>query len=146
SAPVRVDETVREQEIVDVAGFGVDEGGTSPSVRHRRSVPVLAVGPLTTRVGHRVLAGEFVLGEAACSGDSGGPAIAATGAVVGVASRVGNGTRAPAPGFCLGDDAHDVYVGTKALAPLLEDAFRAAGAAPEHETKAAGLRVEEDPP
>lgn len=142
TAPVRMDRSVRPGEVVDVVGFGVDEGGTSPAVRHRRRVPVLAVGPLTTRIGDRVLAGEFVLGEAACSGDSGGPAIAETGAVVGIASRVGNGTRDPGPAFCLGDDAHDVYVGTRALAPLLEDAFRAAGASPERETMAAELPVE----
>jgi trypsin len=146
-APVRLDEGVRRGERVDAVGFGVDAGGKSPSLRHRRSdLPVLDVGPSTTRIGEMVLTGEFVIGEAVCSGDSGGPALAESGAVVGIASRVGNGAAgADGAAFCLGNDAHDVYVGTAILAPLLREAFDAAGASPALETKSATLEVEEQP-
>jgi secreted trypsin-like serine protease len=146
-APIRLDGAVREGERVAAVGFGVAADGASPQVRHRRSgLAVIAVGPVTTRIGEDVLAGEFVIGEAACSGDSGGPALSGSGAVVGLASRVGNGVDDPnGAAFCLGSDAHDVYVGTAAIAPMLRAAFDAAGAAPAAETMSAAIDVSPEP-
>ena len=151
-APVRLEGGIVAGELVDAIGFGIDAGGRSPAVRHRRSgLSVIAVGPTTTRIGDTVMRGEFAIGEAACSGDSGGPARAASGAVIGIASRVGNGTPAGLPGepigaaFCLGADANDIFVSTTALAPLLREAFDAAGGAPAAETKSATLTIDEEP-
>ncbi len=59
------------------------------------SRPILAVGPARRALGGRlveVASNEFLLGEGVCAGDSGGPAIdVASGTVVGVATRGGNG-------------------------------------------------------
>jgi hypothetical protein len=151
-APVRLEGDVDEGEVVDAIGFGIDEGGKSPALRHRRTgLAVLAVGPTTTRIGDPVSVGEFAIGEAACSGDSGGPARAASGAIIGIASRVGNGTRAgngetQGAAFCLGVDAHDIYVSTIALAPLFHEAFTAAGETPAAETRSATITVDAEPP
>lgn len=151
-APVRLEGEIRGGEIVEAIGFGIDADGKSPAIRHLRSgLSVIAVGPTTTRIGDPVMLGEFAIGEAACSGDSGGPARAASGAIIGIASRVGNGTRAglgeaTSASFCLGADAHDIYVSTTSLAPLFREAFAAAGAAPAAETKAATITIEEERP
>ena len=54
----------------------------------------------------------MISSPSACSGDSGSPALASSGAVVGVASRAGNGQpRDPnnAASTCLGATAHAVY-------------------------------------
>jgi MYXO-CTERM domain-containing protein len=126
---------------VDVVGFGLDRSGKRPPVRMRRDgLDVLQVGPGTSRVGETLHDGEFVFGEAACSGDSGGPAFSGTtGAVVGVASRVGNGSkpRSDDPSaFCVGERADDVYSGLLHVEGLVERAFAAAGAKPNLERPA----------
>lgn len=59
------------------------------------SRPILAVGRTRYALGGRlveVASNEFLLGEGVCAGDSGGPAIdVASGSVIGVATRGGNG-------------------------------------------------------
>ena len=67
-----------------------------------------------------VSAAEFLVGEATCSGDSGGPAIdETTGEIVGVVSRGG-----PA---CEGPGVHNVYTRVDVFAGLFEKALAAAG-------------------
>jgi S1-C subfamily serine protease len=60
-------------------------------------------------------AAEFIVGEATCNGDSGGPALDASGAIVGVVSRGGPG--------CTGADATNVYTRTSAFARLIKRAL-----------------------
>jgi hypothetical protein len=76
---------------------------------------------------------EVMFGEAACLGDSGGPAFARSGALVGVASRVGNGLpRDPAnsAATCTGTSAHSIYTHRGQSAELVARAFAEAGNVP----------------
>lgn len=126
-APLRLDGAVRAGDKVTSIGWGLTEQGSMPSQRMMRSgVDVIGVGPMPG-------AGpaEFVVGEAVCSGDSGGPAIASTGAVVGVVSRGGNGKPAdpqtPAS-TCIG--AQSVYSSLAPHKATILAAFDDAGAKP----------------
>jgi hypothetical protein len=119
-----------------VVGFGITELGSLPTQRMQRdSVSLIGAGPMaypddpTYGVGD----GEFLLGESACSGDSGSPALTPLGAVVGVASRAGNGKPrdpANAASTCLGATAHAVYAELRASQALTMRAFAEAGATP----------------
>ena len=141
-ASIRLERGVEIGETVDVAGYGLDATGKRPAVRMKRDgLEIFQTGPGRSRIGEPLGSGEFVFGEAACSGDSGGPAFSSlTGAVVGVASRVGNGTepRADAPAaFCVGDDADDVYTDLTPVADVVARGFAAAGATPRLEDRRA---------
>lgn len=134
-APMRIDGGASVGERLDVVGFGLDESGTRPAARMERTgLEIYALGPGRSRIGEPLAKGELVFGEAACSGDSGGPAFSsATGALVAVASRVGNGTapNAEAPAaFCIGDDTDDVYTDLSPVTDVVSRAFVAAGASP----------------
>ncbi|HEY8075306.1 MAG TPA: trypsin-like serine protease [Labilithrix sp.] len=132
-APIRLNGGAKAKENLTIVGFGITEAGYLPSRRMQRTgVSVLEVGPGMTDDGDMLAKGEFVFGEAACSGDSGGPAFSASSkAVVGVASRVGNGTQPtdqdPAA-FCIGTGTEDVYTALSASTDLVKRAFTAAGA------------------
>jgi hypothetical protein len=63
-----------------------------------------------------VTSAEFTVGEATCSGDSGGPAIDEdTGEIIGVVSRGGPS--------CDGDDVHNIYTRVDTYSWLIEEAF-----------------------
>jgi hypothetical protein len=134
-SPVRLAAPASADALV-VVGFGITELGSLPAQRMRRDgVSLLGLGPMaypddpTYGVGD----GELLLGESACSGDSGSPAISPLGAVVGVASRAGNGKpRDPsnAASTCLGATAHAVYAELGASQALALRAFAQAGASP----------------
>ncbi len=133
-AAIRLDGGAKKNEIVDVVGFGITETNDHPQVRmQRKNRRVLDIGPGRTTY-HDIYDGEFVFGEAACSGDSGGPALsAATHAVVGVASRVSNGeerTEQDPSGFCIGTTTEDVYSALAPVKGVITQAFAAAGAKP----------------
>jgi hypothetical protein len=133
-ARIRLDGGAKKGELLNIVGYGIDETSTAPLVRmQRKGVPVIDVGPITTTQ-HELFEGEFYFGEAACSGDSGGPALSATsGAVVGVASRVGNGlvpTDDNPAGFCVGAATEDVYTSLAPVKEVVLRAFQAAGAKP----------------
>ncbi|MCL2725465.1 MAG: S1 family peptidase [Polyangiaceae bacterium] len=88
-SPVRLDSDVEVGELVTVVGWGVTETD-NPAVRQQRTgVEILGVGPQVNQ-GVPIPPNEFEVGESICSGDSGGPAFASTGAVVGIVSRGGN--------------------------------------------------------
>lgn len=134
-AALRIDGGTTIGERLDVVGFGLDESGTRPDGRRQRTgLEVYAIGPGRSRIGEPLAKGELVFGEAACSGDSGGPAFSSTtGALVGIASRVGNGTtpNAAAPAaFCIGDTTDDVYTDLSPVAAVVSRAFVTAGASP----------------
>lgn len=141
-ATVRLDGGATVGERLDVVGYGLDESGERPAVRmQRRGLEVYALGPGRSRIGEPLARGELVFGEAACSGDSGGPAFSSeTGALVGIASRVGNGTlpdaAAPAA-FCMGGRADDIYTDLTPVDALTARAFAAAGAVPRIERRGA---------
>jgi len=127
--PMRLDAGAAAGERVSVVGFGhSDRGGVLPGTRMRRDdVPVLAIGPMgavvdpTTRAARGPLGpNEFETGKGSCSGDSGGPAIARDGGVLGVASRGGDCAL----------DADRIYTALAPFRSLIEQAFAEAGAAP----------------
>lgn len=133
-ARIRLDGGAKKSESLDIVGFGIDENDVEPALRmQRKGVTVLDVGPAMTAF-HEIFTGEFTFGEAACSGDSGGPALSATThAVVGVASRVSNGkdptTQNPSA-FCVGTETEDVYTALAPVKDIVLAAFAAAGAKP----------------
>ena len=134
-SPVRLAAAAPADPLV-VVGFGITELGTLPAQRMRRDgISLIGMGPMaypddpTYGVGD----GELLVGESACSGDSGSPALTALGAVVGVASRAGNGKPrdpANAASTCLGATAHAVYAELHASQALTLRAFSEAGATP----------------
>jgi MYXO-CTERM domain-containing protein len=132
--PIRLQTRALKGEVIDVIGYGLTEDGYYPQHRQQRSgLKIAYVGP-----GHSTLfdlgRGEFQMGEAACAGDSGGPALAQeTGALVGIASRVSNGTERtetkPAA-FCIGKATEDIYTDLTPAKDFITAAFEAAGAEP----------------
>ncbi len=134
-ATIRLDDGPQKSELVNVVGFGMNEKNVNVQVRMQKDdVKVLALAPEVTQF-HTLHAGEFAFGEAACYGDSGGPALSATSnAIVGVASRVNSGvagTEAKPNAMCLG--AEDVFTSMKPFRALVDSAFAAAGAKPKIE-------------
>jgi secreted trypsin-like serine protease len=130
-AALRLYGTPRKSERVEVVGFGMNEDNVNVGERMKRAVQVMALAPSVTTF-HKLNEGEFAFGEAACFGDSGGPALSAeTNAIVGVASRVNSGvasTDDQPNKICLG--AEDVYTSLRPFKSLILQAFAAAGATP----------------
>ncbi len=125
-APLRFEGGPREGEAVTVVGFGVSDKAASPAVRQERAgVKVLAVGP-----GPDLGPAEFRVGEGGCAGDSGGPAIASSGAVLGVLSRGGNGGDAKGGDVeaCIG--AENVFTSVSKYESLIRSAYERAGQEP----------------
>jgi hypothetical protein len=97
-------------ERVRAVGYGITSSrGTSAGTKLvREHVRVLSVS-----------AAEFTVGEATCSGDSGGPALDEdTGEIVGVVSRGGPS--------CEGSGVHNIYTRADAFTSLADEAFRRA--------------------
>ena len=128
---------VAASEGIAAIGFGVDETGSLSPTRTFRSGLPASVGPALypddARYGYG--ASEFMVGESLCAGDSGGPALSATGAVLGVAARAGNGQPRVTSyaDTCVGPKARAVYASLSAHTDLVTRAFEAAGAAPKVE-------------
>ena len=133
-ATIRLEGGVQKGEVVDIVGYGLTKSGELSDVRlQRKGKKVTDVAPGKDPFGADLHDGEFIFGEAACSGDSGGPALsAASGAVIGVASRVGNGEtpKDGTPNFCIGSKAIGIYTALEAAKDIIEKAFEAAGAEP----------------
>lgn len=120
-------------ERLDAVGWGIDETGNLPKSREvRRDIALVGVGPAlypdNSSYGYGT--SEFMVGESACAGDSGSPTFAASGAIVGVAARAGNGLpRDPAnyASTCMGDHAHAIYTHLGEYHDLVTRAFEEAG-------------------
>ena len=92
-APIRLDGEIAKGEVLTAIGWGVTDKTPSPETRQQRTgIKVLEIGPDDTG-NLPVPPNEFQVGESICSGDSGGPALASTGAIIGVVSRGGNATK-----------------------------------------------------
>lgn len=131
-APVRLAKPMLDEPILAV-GWGIDETGALPKSREvRGDLFIAGIGPGLypghARYGYGDT--EFLVGESACSGDSGSPAFSPSGAVIGVAARAGNGeARDPSnqASRCMGDKAHVVYTWLGGHEPLVVRAFQEAG-------------------
>lgn len=123
-------------EAVTAVGWGITAGGALPATRQERaSITIVGDGPMAfpDNATYGVGSAELLAGESACAGDSGSPLLAPSGAIVGVASRAGNGTaRDPnnAASTCEGTAVHAVYTHLETLSALVDAAFAAAGAKP----------------
>jgi hypothetical protein len=120
--PVRLTGSVEPGDPLRVVGYGTP----AIDVRHTRDgVPVARVGDNEFRPDGEAIAPRTFQtdGPTLCSGDSGGPAFAASGALVGVFSLV--------VGECDSARARNVFTLVSAFAEnVLEPAFEAAGATP----------------
>ncbi len=126
-APVRLTAGTTAGELVTVVGFGISEKSDAPQVRQERSgVAIVKVGP-TAGLG----AAELRTAEGTCAGDSGGPALSASGAVIGVLSRGGNGMRGGTALACLGGE--NVFTAVAGFGDLVRGAYAKAGQDPWNE-------------
>lgn len=121
-------------ETFTAVGYGLDETGKLPALRQQRSdVTVFAVGKLGFGGSAGLGDAELIVGESACSGDSGGPLLSPVdGTVAAVVSRGGGGDGPddnPA-GHCTGSGAHMIYTHLATKADLLARAFGEAGLTP----------------
>jgi MYXO-CTERM domain-containing protein len=134
--PIRLDGDVTKGEIVTAIGWGLTETAQRPTTRQQRAgIAVLGIGPDST--GDRPVApNEFEVGESICSGDSGGPAVAETGAIIGVVSRGGNATQ-PNPqdlsSACVGDETRNFYTKIAPFKDYILQGFELVGSDPWYE-------------
>ena len=131
--PLRLDGDIVKGEVVTAIGWGVTDRTPQPDIRQQRTgIKVLESGP-DDSTGGPVPPNEFQVGESICSGDSGGPAIASTGAIIGVVSRGGNQTqpdpRDPSTG-CVGAESMNLYTKIAPFKAFIMKGFELAQAEP----------------
>lgn len=123
-ASLRLTDDTEVGEKITAVGWGLTQKGAIPTTRMQRTnIAIIDVGPSQTAAPH-----EMAVGEAICSGDSGGPALSHAGAVIGVVSYGGGGTGDwfdPA-GSCVGKPTRNTYTRVAPFASLLRTAFKAA--------------------
>jgi len=123
-APIRLDEPPKKSELVTVVGWGISETENNPPKRLQKTgVSILEVGP-TSGLGPT----ELRTSEGSCAGDSGGPAFAASGAVIAELSRGGNGKKGGGSDSCVGGT--NIFTSTSGHAQLIRDAFAKVGSEP----------------
>lgn len=135
-APVRLTKPPKTGASVAVAGYGLSNDGVTsgPTAFHpryrREGLNILAVGPAGGYLGAK----ELMLGESICSGDSGGPVYdAASGALLAVTSRGGNGTRPTAsqPWLgCVGSKTYNIFTRVDGFADLITTTLAEVGEVP----------------
>ena len=139
-APIRIDASATVGEHMTATGWGYTHDKTYATTLERRSVEVLAVGPAAaTRADASAPAvealpiGFFSVSLGLCYGDSGSPAIAASGAVVGVASGISAPSLVSATGSaadCATPDGRGIYRALAADRDFIASGFVAANATP----------------
>lgn len=130
-APIRLGPPSKDEKLSAI-GWGVDETGSLPKQREiRTGLQLIGIGPGLYPDNPKYGYGdaEFMIGESACAGDSGGPTMSTRGAVVGIAARAGNGEKRDNnyASTCVGDNVHAVYTQIGAHEDLVIRAFREAG-------------------
>jgi len=128
-APIRTTATLSGASLTAV-GYGLTETGDTAAARQTRGgVLVRAVGKVSYAGGVGLGDAEFLVGESACSGDSGGPLLTPTGVLVGVTSRGGGGTgpNGNSAASCMGEYAHTIYTHLATKQDLVSRAYAAAG-------------------
>ena len=123
-ALIVLDQPVKLVKPLPVRSHGVARGERVRAVGYGRTSDDGAAGTKMVREHVRVLsvtAAELTVGEATCSGDSGGPALdESTGEVIGVVSRGGPS--------CEGPGVHNIYTRADTFSWLVDEAFaRVAG-------------------
>jgi hypothetical protein len=122
--PVKLDAKPSKGDRVTVVGWGIADDEPDPPTRRQRSeVEVLDVGPAD-----QIGPAEFRVGEGACKGDSGGPAIAASGAVLGALSRGGNTKGGTGVDACIGGT--NVFSSVAAHADFIRAGYAEVGQEP----------------
>jgi V8-like Glu-specific endopeptidase len=133
-APLRLNSAPRQGETVRVVGYGLTQLDKTPPndlhARYRRDdLSVLTLGPYGSQIGSN----ELALGESICEGDSGGPVMdQATGALLAVTSRGGNGTSGgPYPySGCIGSNTVNIFERVDGYAKMITDAISSTGEQP----------------
>src|SRR5690606_18106327 len=105
--------------------------------RQRAGLTVSTVGPAP-----HLGAKEFAVGEGTCHGDSGGPAVAVSGAVLGALSRGTSTTGREDAAGCLG--AVNVFTSVARHADLVRDGYARVGQAPWLEGRPSPLLAKSD--
>jgi MYXO-CTERM domain-containing protein len=134
-AQIRLDSPILQSDILTAIGWGVTEKTDMPTIRQQRSgIGITGIGP-DMQSGLPLPPNEFQVGESICSGDSGGPALAQTGAIVGIVSRGGNGSQ-PDPNnpssSCVNgvQDAENIYTKVSPFKKFITDGLASIGAEP----------------
>lgn len=127
--PMRIEAPTLPGEFVTVVGYGLTFTDV-PGRHERHDVEILAVGESSIYPeGKGAFDRTFRLGQAACPGDSGGPTLADTGAVLGVFSIIEND--------CNSDNARNYYTQLAPYRDLIENAFEDSGFEILHESDGA---------
>ncbi len=133
-AQIRLDSPIKKTDKLTAVGWGVTDSSPYPDVRQQRSgIEILGIGPDDTNP-LPVPPNEFEVGESICSGDSGGPAFAKSGAIVGIVSRGGNATKPdpqnPAKSCVNGDN---LYTKVEPFKQFIVDGLKVVDADPWYE-------------
>jgi hypothetical protein len=133
-APLRLDESVDAGDLLIVVGWGMTADAGLAETRQQRAVTVVHLGPAPADFPGdvNVMGGFFSVGESACVGDSGGAAMAPSGAVVGVASTLEkpNLFTITSGADCVGPQARVHFEALSTETAVIAAAFAAAGATP----------------
>jgi len=137
-SPIRLDGPILKGETLTAIGWGVTDTTPQPDVRQQRTgIKVEGIGPSEPEGSFPVPPNEFEVGESICSGDSGGPALAKSKAIVGIVSRGGNATR-PDPSnpasSCIG--GNNLYTKVEPFRDLILGAYALVEADPWYENGA----------
>lgn len=130
-AQIRLDSPIVKTDVLTAVGWGVTDTTPEPMTRQQRGgIKIEGIGPdATTQL--PLPPNEFQVGESICSGDSGGPAFASTGAIVGIVSRGGNNTQ-PDPNnpsaTCIG--AENIYTKVAPFKSFIVKGLASVGAEP----------------
>lgn len=133
-AQIRLDSPIVKSDVLTAVGWGVTDTTPEPMTRQQRGgIKIEGIGPdATTQL--PLPPNEFQVGESICSGDSGGPAFAASNAIVGIVSRGGNNTQ-PDPNnpsaTCIG--AENIYTKVAPFKKFIESTLATVGAEPWYE-------------